>query len=146
MPMLRSAITGNRNRNPAMEKHSSPMPSTKECKPSSRAYWIEDGTFVRIKNIRLSYTIPKAITSRLAFRYHAGICECENVHVFSKYVEVRSGEQYLFNGYRCCLGQYAIPAGIDGGRRLRQLSHSHYGNLWSESRSLKICWAPGGPA
>ncbi|MCH5597795.1 SusC/RagA family TonB-linked outer membrane protein [Niabella ginsengisoli] len=49
-------------------------------------YWMEDGTFVRLKNIRLSYTIPAKITARTPFRNARVYVNAENVYVWSDYV------------------------------------------------------------
>lgn len=49
-------------------------------------YWMEDGSFVRIKNIRLSYAIPDKLVSRTPFKNVRVYVNAENVHVFSKYV------------------------------------------------------------
>jgi TonB-dependent starch-binding outer membrane protein SusC len=49
-------------------------------------YWMEDGTFVRIKNIRLSYMLPESLFKRMPVKGARVYMNAENVHVFSKYV------------------------------------------------------------
>lgn len=49
-------------------------------------YWMEDGSFVRIKNIRLSYALPSALVNRISVKGARVYANAENVHVFSKYV------------------------------------------------------------
>ncbi|TDH21579.1 TonB-dependent receptor [Segetibacter sp. 3557_3] len=50
------------------------------------SYWIEDGSFVRIKNVRLSYAIPQKITAKTPFRGARLYVNAENVYVFSDYL------------------------------------------------------------
>jgi len=50
------------------------------------SYWVENGSFVRIKNIRLSYSFPQKITSKTPFKSMRLYVNAENVHVFSKYI------------------------------------------------------------
>ena len=49
-------------------------------------YWMEDGSFVRIKNLRLSYTLPQKIIGRTSFKNARIYANAENVYVFSDYV------------------------------------------------------------
>lgn len=48
-------------------------------------YWMEDGSFTRIKNIRLSYALPQTLLRRFAKGARIYV-NAENVYVFSKYV------------------------------------------------------------
>ncbi|MGC4235502.1 MAG: TonB-dependent receptor [Niabella sp.] len=49
-------------------------------------YWMEDGTFIRLKNIRLSYAIPAKLTARTPFKNARVYINAENVHVWSDYI------------------------------------------------------------
>ncbi|KAA6345901.1 TonB-dependent receptor SusC [termite gut metagenome] len=49
------------------------------------SYWVEDGSFVRIKNIRLGYTLPKKATQKLGLAATKIYVNFENVYVFSDY-------------------------------------------------------------
>lgn len=49
-------------------------------------YWMEDGSFVRIKNLRLAYTLPQTLMHRTPFKNTRIYANAENVYVFSKYV------------------------------------------------------------
>jgi TonB-dependent starch-binding outer membrane protein SusC len=49
-------------------------------------YWMEDGSFVRLKNIRLSYMLPEKLFKRMPVRGARIYVNAENVYVFSKYV------------------------------------------------------------
>ncbi|MCW3090517.1 MAG: TonB-dependent receptor plug [Ferruginibacter sp.] len=49
-------------------------------------YWMEDGTFVRIKNLRASYTLPAGLMRRTPIKNARVYVNAENVYVFSKYV------------------------------------------------------------
>jgi TonB-dependent starch-binding outer membrane protein SusC len=49
-------------------------------------YWMEDGTFVRIKNLRAAYTLPNNILRNTPIKNIRVYANAENVHVFSDYV------------------------------------------------------------
>ena len=51
----------------------------------SSSYWVEDGSFVRIKNIRLGYTFPQKWSRRLGIASLKIYANVENLHVFSDY-------------------------------------------------------------
>jgi TonB-dependent starch-binding outer membrane protein SusC len=76
------------------------------------SYWIEDGTFVRIKNIRLSYALPKAITSKLSFRTMRVYVNAENVHVFSKYVGYDPENSIYSTGTDAAASNTPFPPGL----------------------------------
>lgn len=52
----------------------------------SSTYWIEDASFVRIKNIRLGYNFPKALLKKISLTNLKLYVNLENVHVFSDYL------------------------------------------------------------
>ena len=47
--------------------------------------WIDDGSFVRLKNIRLGYTFNKKVCDALHIAGLKLYCNVENVHVWSDY-------------------------------------------------------------
>ncbi|GAB4018619.1 TonB-dependent receptor [Spirosoma koreense] len=47
--------------------------------------WVEDASFTRLKNIRISYTLPTAITSKTPFRTARVYVNADNVYLWSKY-------------------------------------------------------------
>jgi TonB-dependent starch-binding outer membrane protein SusC len=49
------------------------------------SYWVEDASFVRIKNIRISYSIPARLLARTPLKNTRVYVNAENVHLFSKY-------------------------------------------------------------
>ncbi len=51
----------------------------------SSSYWVEDGSFVRIKNIRVGYNMPKPVLSALNVSGVKLYVNLENVYVFSDY-------------------------------------------------------------
>ncbi|MDR3219456.1 MAG: TonB-dependent receptor [Dysgonamonadaceae bacterium] len=50
------------------------------------SYWVEDGSFVRIKNIQLGYTLPQKLTSHYKLSAVKLYVNMENVYVFSDYL------------------------------------------------------------
>lgn len=51
----------------------------------SSSYWVEDGSFVRIKNVRLGYNMPKSVLNPLNISGLKFYINLENVYVFSDY-------------------------------------------------------------
>jgi hypothetical protein len=49
-------------------------------------YWMEDGTFIRIKNLRAAYSLPNNILRNTPIKNIRIYANAENVHVFSDYV------------------------------------------------------------
>jgi len=47
--------------------------------------WVEDASFVRLKNIRISYTIPSFITQKIHLKTARVYVNAENVYLWSKY-------------------------------------------------------------
>lgn len=50
------------------------------------SYWVEDGSFVRIQNIRLGYNLPKTLVEKMKISNIKLYVNMENVHVFSDYL------------------------------------------------------------
>lgn len=62
-----------------------PRVSQNTVQSLSSSYWVEDGSFVRIKNIRLGYNMPKSVLSPLHISGLKLYVNLENVYVFSDY-------------------------------------------------------------
>ncbi|MEL1239448.1 SusC/RagA family TonB-linked outer membrane protein [Flavobacterium flavipallidum] len=50
------------------------------------SYWVEDGSFVRIQNIRMGYNLPKSLVEKWKLSNVKFYINMENVHVFSDYL------------------------------------------------------------
>ncbi|RVT78643.1 TonB-dependent receptor [Flavobacterium sufflavum] len=50
------------------------------------SYWVEDGSFVRIQNIRMGYNLPKTLVNKMKLSNVKLYVNLENVHVFSDYL------------------------------------------------------------
>jgi TonB-linked SusC/RagA family outer membrane protein len=51
----------------------------------SGSWWVEDGSFVRIRNMRLGYTLPKRLTNKWSVSAAKIYVNVENLYVFSDY-------------------------------------------------------------
>jgi TonB-linked SusC/RagA family outer membrane protein len=73
--------------------------------------WVEDGSFVRIKNIRLGYNFPKTVLNKLKIGGLKAYINLENVHVFSDYSnfdpECSTYQSGLLVGFD--YGAYPVP-------------------------------------
>lgn len=49
-------------------------------------YWVEDGSFVRIQNIRIGYSLPQSVLDKLSVSGVKLYLNMENVYVFSDYL------------------------------------------------------------
>jgi hypothetical protein len=58
---------------------------------------LEDGSYLRLKNITLGYTLPKKILNGVGLRIHAGV---ENLLTFTNY-----------SGFDPEVGNYGLDAG-----------------------------------
>jgi TonB-linked SusC/RagA family outer membrane protein len=76
------------------------------------SYWIENGTFVRIKNVRLSYTLPRTVTSKLSFKSMRVYVNAENVHVFSKYIGYDPENSIYSTGTDAATSNTPFPPGL----------------------------------
>ncbi|MHA4808629.1 SusC/RagA family TonB-linked outer membrane protein [Flavitalea flava] len=52
-------------------------------RPSTR--FVENGSYLRIKNITLGYTLPRAILQKIKFSSIRLYASCQNLHTFTKY-------------------------------------------------------------
>ncbi|WPU94091.1 TonB-dependent receptor [Mucilaginibacter sabulilitoris] len=65
--------------------HFKPSISPTAMEQSFSSYWVESATWVRLKNIRLSYTLPKSWLQHTPVKGARIYVNAENVHLFSKY-------------------------------------------------------------
>jgi len=49
------------------------------------SYWVEDASFVRLRNVRISYGLPSKWTNKIKVNNARIYVNAENVHLFSKY-------------------------------------------------------------
>jgi TonB-dependent starch-binding outer membrane protein SusC len=70
---------------PGNGKINKPRVTQNTVQSLSSNYWVEDGSFVRIKNIRLGYNMPKSILNALKVNGLKLYVNLENVYVFSDY-------------------------------------------------------------
>lgn len=49
------------------------------------SYWVEDASFIRLKNVRISYTLPAKLLAKTPFKNTRIYMNAENVYLFSKY-------------------------------------------------------------
>lgn len=82
-------------------------PNTIESNSSSM--WVEDGSFVRIKNIRIGYNFPSSITKKLCLGSMKVYVNMENVHVFSDYSNYDPEGSTFQTGYRVGYDYGAYP-------------------------------------
>ncbi len=75
----------------------------------SSSYWVEDGSFVRIKNIRLGYTFPESVTRKLKVNSLRLYVNLENVYVFSDYSNFDPEGSTFQSGYRVGYDYGAYP-------------------------------------
>jgi TonB-dependent starch-binding outer membrane protein SusC len=71
---------------PGDGKHFKPTVAPKGLQEKFSSYWVEDGSFVRIKNVRVSYALPSSLLTRLPVKSARLFLNAENVHLFSKYL------------------------------------------------------------
>lgn len=71
---------------PGDGKHFKPTVEPKGLQNQFSTYWIEDGSYLRIKNIRLSYSLPEQLFRKVAaIKAVRAYINAENVFLFSKY-------------------------------------------------------------
>lgn len=76
------------------------------------SYWVEDASFVRIKNIRVSYTLPAKWLGRSPLKNTRVYINAENVHLFSKYINY-DPENTTYNATSYSAGANGLaPSGI----------------------------------
>lgn len=71
---------------PGDGKHFKPTVEPKGLQNQFSTYWVEDGSYLRVKNIRLSYTLPQSLFRGVpALKAVRAYVNAENVFLFSKY-------------------------------------------------------------
>ena len=73
------------------------------------SYWIDDGSFVRIKNVRLGYTFPARLVERAHIASARIYVNLENVYVFSDYRNYDPENSTFQTGYRLGYDYGAYP-------------------------------------
>lgn len=75
----------------------------------STSYWVEDASFVRIKNIRLGYTFPVKLIQQIGLSGLRAYVNLENVHVFSNYRNYDPENSTFQSSYRVGYDYGAYP-------------------------------------
>lgn len=75
----------------------------------STSYWVEDGSFVRLKNVRLGYTFPAKLVKNLGISNLRLYVNLENVHVWSDYRNYDPENSTFQSGYRVGYDYGAYP-------------------------------------
>jgi TonB-linked SusC/RagA family outer membrane protein len=75
----------------------------------SSSLWVEDGSFTRIKNIRLGYTFPSRLVAPLGITNLRLYVNLENVYVFSDYSNYDPEGSTFQSGYRVGYDYGAYP-------------------------------------
>jgi len=70
---------------PGDGKHFRPSIKPTAMEQSFSNYWVEDGSWVRLKNIRLSYALPSKWLRNFPAKTIRFYVNAENVHLWSKY-------------------------------------------------------------
>lgn len=86
-----------------------PRTTPNTIESSSSSMWVEDGSFVRIKNIRLGYNFPNSILKPLGMTSLKLYVNMENVHVFSNYSNYDPEGSTFQTGYRVGYDYGAYP-------------------------------------
>lgn len=86
-----------------------PRTTPNTIESSSSSMWVEDGSFVRIKNIRIGYNFPNSVTRPLGMASLKLYVNMENVHVFSDYSNYDPEGSTFQTGYRVGYDYGAYP-------------------------------------
>jgi TonB-linked SusC/RagA family outer membrane protein len=70
---------------PGDGKHFKPTVNYLGLQKQFSSYWIEDASFIRLRNVRISYALPTKWSSKLKISSARVYVNAENVHLFSKY-------------------------------------------------------------
>ena len=71
---------------PGDGKHFKPTISPKGYQEKFSSYWVEDATFVRLRNIRVSYALPSKLFVKSPVKGIRVFMNAENVYLWSKYL------------------------------------------------------------
>lgn len=72
--------------NPGNGKIPKPRMTPTTVRDFGSSYWVEDGSFVRIQNIRVGYNLPQRMADKLSLGGVKFYVNMENVYVFSDYL------------------------------------------------------------
>lgn len=72
--------------NPGDGKHFKPSVNYLGLQKQFSSYWVEDASFVRLRNVRVSYALPAKWISKLKVSGARVYVNAENVHLWSKYI------------------------------------------------------------
>jgi len=75
-------------------------------------YWVEKGSYVRVKNIRLSYSLPGRLVGKTPCRSVRVYANAENVHVFSKYIGYDPENSTYSTGSSSAASNTTFPPGL----------------------------------
>jgi len=70
---------------PGNGKINKPRVTQNTVQSLSSSYWVEDGSFVRVKNIRIGYNLPSSLSKKLKVGGIKLYVNAENVYIFSNY-------------------------------------------------------------
>ncbi|MCF2501865.1 TonB-dependent receptor [Dyadobacter sp. CY107] len=70
---------------PGDGKHFKPSVNYLGLQKQFSSYWVEDASFVRLRNVRVSYALPAKWSNKLKIGSARVYVNAENVHLFSKY-------------------------------------------------------------
>ena len=94
---------------PGSGKINKPRVIQNTVQAQSSTYWVEDASFVRIKNIRLGYNFPSSLVSKWHISNIKLYVNLENVYVFSDYSNYDPEGSTFQSGYRVGYDYGAYP-------------------------------------
>jgi len=76
-------------------------------------YWLEDASFIKLKNISVGYTLPKEITRTFDLQFSVS---AQNIYTLTKYKGMDPEAYNAYNGLD--LGAYPVPRTVTFGAKL----------------------------
>lgn len=76
-------------------------------------FWLEDASFIKLKNISVAYTLPKAITRSFDLQFSVS---AQNVYTITKYTGMDPETYNAYNGLD--YGSYPVPRTVTFGAKL----------------------------
>jgi hypothetical protein len=77
------------------------------------SYWVEDASFLRVKNVRISYTLPARLLAKTPLKNTRVYINAENIYLFSKYTNY-DPENTTYNATSYSAGSNGLaPSGIN---------------------------------
>jgi hypothetical protein len=86
--------------NPGDGRIFKPRVTQNTVQSQSSTYWVEDASFVRIKNVRVGYNFPASVIKRLKISNLKVYVNIENAYVFSDYSNYDPEGSTFQSGYR----------------------------------------------